>query len=143
MRAKPVSSRPLPKVRFQNESCEVEVPVGTTLLVAAQRAGVDLHRGFWAHLHCRGIGLCGSCKVWAFPSSGEALSPPGLRERLRHTVRGALRLGCVARVQADVEVRTKPGGPAPEQTLEAYRVFLAPGDASPPLPQPKSAAKAP
>ena len=122
----------MPKVRFLNEFVESDVPAGTTLLEAAQRAGVAVHRGFWARFHCRGLGFCGSCKMWV--SSPEALDPPGLLERIRYTVRGALRLGCRARVRGDVDVRTKPGGPAPAQTLDAYRVLRSPG---PPPPAPR------
>jgi ferredoxin len=127
----------VPKVRFTNELIETEVPSGTTLLRAAEQAGVAVHRGFWSRFHCRGLGLCGSCKMWV--SSPQALAPPGTLERIRYTVRGALRLGCRARVIGDVEVRTKPGGPAPSQSLDAYQLLRPPGAQDPPAAAPKAA----
>ena len=124
----------MPKVRFVNELVEVQVPAGTTLLRAAEQVGVGVHRGFWERLHCRGLGFCGSCKVWVSPSTPGAIGPPGWRERVRYTIRGSLRLGCLARIQGDVDVRTKPGGRAPEQTLQAYQALKAPGAVLPPPP---------
>jgi ferredoxin len=140
-RVKSVRCRFVPKVHFVNELVEVEVPAGTTLLQAAEQAGVSVHRGFWSRLNCRGLGFCGSCKTWVSPSTPQALSAPGLRERARYTIRGTLRLGCLARVLGDVDVRTKPGGPAPQRTLEAYDVFAPAGAAVPPPPRPKDEPK--
>jgi len=133
--AKPVRFRAVPKVYFLNEQVEVDVPEGTTVLGAADRAGVNVHRGFWSRLHCRGLGLCGSCKVWVTPPDG--LKPVGWRERIRYTIRGTLRLGCVAQVTGDVEVRTKPAGPEPDRTLTAYRTNEPPRSPRPPPPKPK------
>jgi len=133
----------VPKVQFLNELVEVEVKSGTTLLQAAEQAGVDVHRGFWDRMNCRGLGFCGSCKVWVTPRAPGALNHAGWRERMRYTIRGSLRLGCLTRVLGDVDVRTKPGGPAPLQTLDAYQALKAPGAVLPPAPAAKAEPKTP
>jgi len=109
----------MPKVYFVNEIVEVEAESGQTIQAVANANGITLHRGFWSWAHCRGIGLCGSCKVWVKPlGSGAALSDKGFLERIKPGIRGLIRLGCQARILADCEITTKPGGPRVEQTTE-------------------------
>ena len=60
----------MPTVKFIKEKKEIEVPVGTDLRTAAQKAGVNIYdgfNGFGAKLNslfnCHGFGMCGTCRV--------------------------------------------------------------------------------
>ena len=100
----------MPKVRFLNELVTVEVPHDTVLRDVAADNGVEILRGLWPHLHCKGLGICGRCKIWV-TSKPDTVSSPTLRERFRF-IRGEMRLACMVRVRGDVDVRTRPIGPA-------------------------------
>jgi ferredoxin len=105
----------MPKVHFINEIVTVEAPRGATIDEVARLAGITLYRGLWTWAHCSRLGLrglCGSCQVW----TQGAVSPKSLLERWKPSVRGQIRLGCLARVEGDCEVRTQPGGPPVVQT---------------------------
>lgn len=119
----------MPKVTFQNEIVTVDVPAGTTLLDAAQKAGVDVFRGLWSDYHCptfpfSSYGSCNRCKVWVTGLSPDAVNPRTRKEIQGWRVNGALpaignqRLACQVVVQGDVEVRTRAGGPPRAQTTE-------------------------
>ncbi len=119
----------MPKVTFQNEIVTVEVPAGTTLLDAAQKAGVDVFRGLWSDYHCPAFpfgsyGSCNRCKVWVSASAPDAVNPRTKKEIQRWRVNGALpstgnqRLACQVVVSGDVEVRTRTGGPPRPLTTE-------------------------
>ncbi len=99
----------MPKVHFLNEYLTVDVPEGTTLLDAADEHGVQIYRGMWPNWNCSGLGMCGRCKVWV-PSS-DAVSRLTLSERFRR-VKGEQRLACQVLILDDMEVRTRPIGPA-------------------------------
>lgn len=103
----------MPKVRFVNELVTVEVPSGTSLRDAAIQARIEIYRGMWTHLNCRGNGICGRCKVWILSPS----SPTTLRERA-HRVQGLQRLACQVRIDGELDVRTRPLGPATVQVPE-------------------------
>ncbi len=105
----------MPKVSFLNEVITVDAEKGKSILEVAQSAGVNLFEGFWADywdrwlgLWCSGSGRCpgAGCRVWVVRGD---VSPRTLKERIRPTHRGAIRLACQARVVGDVEVRTQPG----------------------------------
>ncbi len=93
-----------------NELVTVEVPRNTVLRDVAVENDVELLRGLWTHLHCNGLGVCGRCKIWVTSKLG-SVSAPKLRERFRF-MRGNMRLACMVVVQGDVDVRTRPIGPA-------------------------------
>lgn len=99
----------MPKVHFLNEAITVTVPAGSNLLDVAEQNGIQIYRGMWPHMNCGGRGLCGRCGVWVPRSEGA--SGRTLFERFRR-VQGELRLACRVRVMGDVEVRTRPIGPA-------------------------------
>jgi ferredoxin len=109
----------VPKVHFVNELVTVEVPIGSSLRDAAIRCGIEIYRGMWTHLNCRGNGICGRCKVWVLTPDARR----SLRERA-HRVQGQQRLACQVRIDGDLEVRTRPLGPstvvASEERAPAY-----------------------
>ena len=99
----------MPRVVFTPSGLETEVPVGTSVLDAARRLGVDLDSV------CGGRGICGRCQVspnvgsfakWSIDSTAEALSASADIEATYHGRRALeqRRLGCAAHVQADVVI---------------------------------------
>ena len=99
----------MPRVVFTPSGLETVVPVGTTVLDAARRLGVDLDSV------CGGRGICGRCQVtpsigsfakWSIDSTDAALSPSAEIEATYHGRRALddRRLGCAAQVRADVVV---------------------------------------
>jgi ferredoxin len=96
-------------VKFVVEHQVVEAKSGQKLRGVAQDAGINIDRELFRGLNCRGLGLCGSCKVWVHPGDANAVNSPSLWERI-HGLRGGRRLACQVRVMGDVEVTTMPGG---------------------------------
>ena len=103
----------MPKVRFVNELVSAEVPPHATLREVAMQQGVELYRGMWTHVNCRGNGVCGRCRVWVLERdrSRPGASKRSLREHAHVRVTGTMRLACQVRVLADLDVRTRPIGP--------------------------------
>src|SRR5260221_4273361 len=72
----------MPKVTFVNEKKEIEVPVGGNLRQEALKAGIQVNYEAFdtpggvlgRMLNCRGLGLCGTCRVLV-KKGGENLSP--------------------------------------------------------------------
>ena len=93
----------MPRVTFLPHGVSVEVPPGTSILDAADAAGVDLPH------NCGGVAACTTCHVWV--AEGRAsLSEIEEREDDRLNEAAGLaptsRLGCQACVGAtDVRVR--------------------------------------
>jgi len=96
-------------VKFVVEHQVVEAKSGKKLREVAQDAGINVDRELFRGLNCRGLGLCGSCKVWIHPADEKFVNSPNLRERI-HGLRGGRRLACQVVVLGDVEVTTMPGG---------------------------------
>jgi len=83
------------EVVFQPDEKSVRVPVGTTLLRAAQEANV------YVNSVCGGDGTCGKCKVRVVSGQVE----PGETDPLSDTeCREGYVLACQAKVLSDVEV---------------------------------------
>jgi ferredoxin len=105
----------MPKVRFEREQIVVDAQPGTTVLEAAEKAGIDVFRGMWPGLHCKRVtGWCNRCKVWVKPDSPNGINPPTAKEkmpRLNGRVSGTMRLACQVQVTGDVTVHTRAGGP--------------------------------
>ena len=99
----------MPKVRFVNEQITVEVADGLSLREIAIEQGIEIYRGMWTHINCLGNGICGRCKVWVISDSG--VSERSVRERF-HRIQGQQRLACQVRVIGDVDLHTRPIGPA-------------------------------
>jgi 2Fe-2S ferredoxin len=93
----------MPRVTFLPHERSVEVPAGTSILDAAEAAGVDLPH------NCGGVAACTTCHVWVEQGLA-SLSEIEEREDDRLNEAAGLapssRLGCQARVgAADVRVR--------------------------------------
>jgi 2Fe-2S ferredoxin len=93
----------MPRVTFLPQGVSVEVPPGTSILDAADAAGVDLPH------NCGGVAACTTCHVWVEEGLA-SLSEIEEREDDRLNEAAGLaptsRLGCQARVgREDVRVR--------------------------------------
>lgn len=107
----------MPKVTFVHgkEKQEIEVPQGANLRQEALKHNVSLYKGPDKLLNCRGLGVCGTCKVLV-KAGAENLSKPNLFEKGRLALmpfstighENEMRLACQATVQGDVTVETKP-----------------------------------
>ncbi len=108
----------MPKVQFINEKKEIEVPAGANLRLAAMEAGIPIYKGLDRYLNCRGLGLCGTCRVHVTQGM-ENLSPKTLRERINFNLHplgmfaaigheNVIRLSCQVRVNGDCSVQTQP-----------------------------------
>ena len=87
------------KVCFIPDNVTVEVPVGSTLLTAANTAGV------YVNSLCGGDGVCGRCRV--ILRSGKA--PGESTEYFTHDeILAGYLLACEARVESDVEIEIPP-----------------------------------
>lgn len=107
----------MPKVTFKKEKKTVEVPEGANLRKVAQNAGVEVYKGLHKYLHCPGLGLCGSCRVYV-KKGKENLTQPSIIEKFTTQIGNPeaqfafigheeeLRLSCQCRVTGDVEVET-------------------------------------
>ena len=112
------------------------VKAGTTVLDAAREFGVDLDSV------CGGRGICGRCQIvpsvgsfpkWAITAGPEALSLPGGTEAAyegRRPLGPSARLGCQARVQANVVLDVPPEsqlhGPVVRKTVDVGDIALDP-----------------
>ena len=90
------------KIMFERENRYVEVAPGETLLNAARKAGVELHRHVAKDHACYGAAGCITCGVRITAGAG-SLSP---RTALEDAVPGAMRLACQARAFNDTVVST-------------------------------------
>jgi len=108
----------MPKVTFVSEKKEIEVPAGSNLRKEARKAGIEIYRGIDNYINCRGLGLCGTCKVLV-KSGMENLSPKTLIEKINlnlHPLTGfayighedEMRLSCQIKVNGDCSIATKP-----------------------------------
>lgn len=104
----------MPKVTFVSEKRELEVPDGANLRQEAMKAGIEIYQGLDRYLNCRGLGLCGTCRVLV-KKGMEHLSPKGLRERFKlATMLSAvghedeMRLSCRVQVHGDCSIETRP-----------------------------------
>jgi uncharacterized 2Fe-2S/4Fe-4S cluster protein (DUF4445 family) len=130
------SAPPSMRVVFTPSGRVGSVSVGTTVLDAARELGVDLDSV------CGGRGICGRCQVvpsvgsfpkWAITAGAQALSPAGATEAAyagRRPLGPSARLGCQARVQADLVVDVPPDsqlhGPVVRKTVDVGDIALDP-----------------
>jgi ferredoxin len=122
----------MPTVKFVNEKKEIEVPAGTDLRQAAQKAGVRIYDGFNGFgatmnsiFNCHGFGLCGTCRVLV-TKGVENTSPMTTREKIKFKTpiptpvpdplpclayighEENMRLACMTKIHGDVEIETCP-----------------------------------
>ena len=103
----------MPKVSFEMESVTVEIPEGQTIWHAAQKAGIQLQRGFAAAYPCAGKGRCGGMACAVFlraPDPAAAVTPPTWKERFLHRklLKNRKRLACQCIPKRDLTVVTMP-----------------------------------
>jgi len=103
----------MPRVRFAEQNVEVEVPAGSSILQAAQRAGAPEGSA------CGGVCACSTCHVYV-DQGADLLSEASEDEEdildKAFDVRMNSRLGCQAKLQGDglVVVRIS------KESLDAY-----------------------
>ena len=114
----------MPKVTFVygKEKKEVEVPEGANLREEALKAGVPVYAGLHRYLNCRGLGLCGTCRV-LITKGMENCNPLTMSERLKFKAvtspdpvpalayvghEDTMRLACCVKVHGDIEVESGP-----------------------------------
>lgn len=103
----------MPRVRFEAQGIEVEVPVGSTLLQAAKAAHAPEGDA------CGGVCACSTCHVYV-DVGAELLSEAREGEEdildKAFDVRATSRLGCQAKIERDGLVVVRISG----ESLEAY-----------------------
>jgi ferredoxin len=104
----------MPKVVIVNDKREIEVPEGANLRAAMRAAGIEVYKGVDRYLNCRGLGLCGTCRVLV-KKGMENVSPKGWRERFKLATmlssighEDEMRLSCQVQVQGDCSIVAQP-----------------------------------
>ena len=91
----------MPKVRFEPDGIEVDVPIGMSILDASRSGGAQVGSA------CGGVCACSTCHVYV-KQGLEALSPANDREEdimdKAFDVRANSRLGCQSKIMRDVTV---------------------------------------
>ena len=104
----------MPKVTFATQKQEIEVPAGSSLRVEATKAGVTVYKGLDQYLNCRGLGMCGTCRILV-KKGMENLSPKTLIEKVTLARmfsaighEDEMRLACQVTVNGDCTIETTP-----------------------------------
>ncbi len=108
----------MPKVTFVKEKIDIEVPAGANLRQEARKAGIEVYKGLERYLNCRGLGLCGTCKVLV-KKGMENLNKKTLMEKINMNAHpltmlaaigheDEMRLSCQVRVNGDCSIDTRP-----------------------------------
>ena len=108
----------MPKVVFVTEKKEIEVPQGANLRQEALKAGISLYSGPHRYLNCRGLGLCGTCRVLV-KKGMDNLNPRTFLERVNLNLHpltmlaaigheNEIRLSCQVQVNGDCTIETQP-----------------------------------
>ena len=103
----------MPRVKFLDQNVEVEVPIGSSLLKAAQQGGAPEGSA------CGGVCACSTCHVYV-EQGAELLSEASEDEEdildKAFDVRMSSRLGCQAKFERDGVVALRIS----KESLEAY-----------------------
>jgi len=108
----------MPKVVIANEKKEIEVPEGSNLRQELMKAGVPVYGTLERYLNCRGLGLCGTCKVLV-KKGMENLNAKTFMEKFNlnfHPLtmmasighEDEMRLSCQVEVRGDCTIETRP-----------------------------------
>ena len=108
----------MPKVVIANEKKEIEVPEGSNLRQELMKVGVPVYGTLERYLNCRGLGLCGTCKVLV-KKGMENLNPKTFMEKFNlnfHPLtmmasighEEEMRLSCQVEVRGDCTIETRP-----------------------------------
>ena len=91
----------MPKVSFEPDGIEIEVPIGTSILEASNKAHAQVGSA------CGGVCACSTCHVYV-KQGLDALAPPSDREEdimdKAFDVKANSRLGCQSKILQDVTV---------------------------------------
>ena len=91
----------MPKVRFEPDGIEIDVPVGTSILEASQKAHAQVGSA------CGGVCACSTCHVYV-KAGLEDLSDASDREEdildKAFDVKATSRLGCQSKITCDTTV---------------------------------------
>jgi ferredoxin len=94
-------------VTFLEADITLIAPIGANLRSLCLDNNIPLYTELTKLLHCRGLGLCTTCRVTVDPASG--VTPPTAMEKV-HLIRDnpKYRLSCQCEVTGPVKVSTKP-----------------------------------
>ena len=91
----------MPRVRFEPDGIEIEVPVGTSILEASNKAHAQVGSA------CGGVCACSTCHVYV-KEGYEDLSEISEREEdimdKAFDVKATSRLGCQSKIQSDTTI---------------------------------------
>ncbi len=91
----------MPKVRFEPEGIEIEVPVGTSILEASQKAHAQVGSA------CGGVCACSTCHVYVKQGLDDLAAASDREEDIMDKafdVRPSSRLGCQSKILRDTTV---------------------------------------
>jgi 2Fe-2S ferredoxin len=91
----------MPKVRFEPEGIEIEVPVGTSILEASNKAHAQVGSA------CGGVCACSTCHVYVKQGQDDLASASEREEDIMDKafdVRANSRLGCQSKILRDATV---------------------------------------
>jgi ferredoxin, 2Fe-2S len=122
----------MPKVRFEPDGIEIEVPIGTSILEASNKAHAQVGSA------CGGVCACSTCHVYV-KQGLEALAEASDREEdimdKAFDVKSTSRLGCQSKILRDVMVIVEISRESRQAFLDEHpeiRNALKQGAASPP-----------
>ncbi|HVV48143.1 MAG TPA: 2Fe-2S iron-sulfur cluster-binding protein [Polyangia bacterium] len=122
----------MPKVRFEPDGIEIEVPVGTSILEASNKAHAQVGSA------CGGVCACSTCHVYV-KQGLEALAEASDREEdimdKAFDVKSSSRLGCQSKILRDVTVVVEISRESRQAFLDEHpeiRNALKQGTATPP-----------
>ena len=97
-------------VFFEREGKTVSANAGWNLRKLARANGISIYRGINKVFNCRGLGLCGTCKVEVVVGNQGAVSPRTAMEekQLKNFSNPNLRLSCQVVVHGNMLVKTQP-----------------------------------
>jgi 2Fe-2S ferredoxin len=104
----------MPKVRFEPEGIEIEVPIGTSILESSQKAGAQVGSA------CGGVCACSTCHVYVKQGLADLAEASDREEDIMDKafdVRPNSRLGCQSKILRDTNVVV-------EITRESRQAFL-------------------
>ena len=91
----------MPRVRFEPDGIEIEVPIGTSILEASNKAHAQVGSA------CGGVCACSTCHVYV-KQGLEVLSDASDREEdimdKAFDVKATSRLGCQSKIQSDATI---------------------------------------
>jgi 2Fe-2S ferredoxin len=91
----------MPKVRFEPDGIEIEVPIGTSILEASQKAHAQVGSA------CGGVCACSTCHVYVREGLSSLAEASDREEDIMDKafdVRATSRLGCQSRILRDASV---------------------------------------